>query len=210
MIFLRPHLGEYVRNCWLRTPLSPECASTLYGPRVAKRPSPKRRQTDAPAAGHDSAAHWATAIFIAGTVAIVPGGLNRFVIAKFAVVCVAAVIAWGGAQARGRLDPVIQVCLALGASFLLLATILSADPVTQFLGRGPRYEGVLGLSVYVIALGLGARLLGPARSQRDVDVAIQALSIAVLIVVALAVLEGSGLRPLASNVSRPLRCCKAA
>ncbi len=93
--------------------------------------------------------------------------------------------------------------LALGGLLLLLAGLAATAPVAQLLGRPPRYEGLLALSVYLGALFAGARLLGAAQAPGASAWMLDVLSVAALAIWIEAALEATGLRPLASNVSRP-------
>ena len=84
-----------------------------------------------------------------------------------------------------------------------MAALTATAPGAQLLGRSPRYEGVLALSVYLGALVAGARLLGTGQAPGASAWMLDVLSVTALAIGIEAALEAAGLRPLASNVSRP-------
>ena len=131
-----------------------------------------------------------------------PGALDRFVFPKLAIGATGVMLALS-VPARGRLPRAATVGLCASATVLLFAALSSGAPVSQLLGRAPRYEGVIALSVYGGALLAGARLLGPGRAPGSTAWLLDGLSVAALAIGAEAVLEAAGLRPLLSNVSRP-------
>jgi hypothetical protein len=105
---------------------------------------------------------------------------------------------------RGDAFPAQPVAiLCCGALVLLAAALAGSTPVTQLIGRAPRYEGVLVLPVYLGALLAGARLLGVDRARGSTAWFLRWLSIAALAVAVEAVLETAGLGLLASSVARP-------
>ncbi len=141
------------------------------------------------------------ALAVSGAV-ILPGALNRFVFPKLAVAAAGIALAATVAP-RGRLSGPARAVLMLGALLLVAAALVGATPVAQLVGRAPRYEGLLALSVYVGAGAAGARLLGPARPRGSMAWFLDWLALASLLIALEAVLETAGLRPLASDVSRP-------
>ncbi len=138
---------------------------------------------------------------IAGAV-FLPGALDRFVFPKLAVAAAGVTLALT-VPARGRLPRGVIGMVALAGVLLLAAALASTAPLSQLLGRPPRYEGVLALSVYLGALIAGARLLGAGAVPGARAWLLDVLSITALAIGVEAVLEAVGLRPLASNVSRP-------
>jgi O-antigen ligase len=86
---------------------------------------------------------------------------------------------------------------------LLISALFSDSPLTALLGRAPRSEGALVLAVYLLAGLSGARLLGPGRSARAVQLALKTMAWCVIVVAGVAVLESLGARPLSSNLDRP-------
>ena len=131
-----------------------------------------------------------------------PGALDRFVFPKLAVAAIGVMLALT-VPGRGRLPREVIGMLGLGGLLLLVAALTSAAPLAQLLGRSPRYEGVVGLSVYLGALIAGARLLGARQTPGASAWMLDVLSVAALAIGIEAALEATGLRPLASNVSRP-------
>ena len=144
----------------------------------------------------------ALALLAVGTVAFMPGALDRFVFVKVALVASGVALAYT-APARGRLSPRIVALLSFGALLLLVATLREAAPLTALVGRSPRFEGVFVLPVYVGAAAAGARLLGPHRAAGSTAWFMNCLALAAVLVGVEAALELSGLRPLATNVARP-------
>lgn len=144
----------------------------------------------------------ALALLAVGTVAFMPGALDRFVFLKVAVMAVGVALAFS-VPARDRLSPRVVAILCLGAVILLAATLREASPLTALVGRSPRFEGVFILPVYVGAAGAGARLLGPHRAEGSTAWFMKWLALAAVLVGIEAALEFAGLRPLASNVARP-------
>jgi O-antigen ligase len=134
--------------------------------------------------------------------AFLPRALDRFVFPKLAVVAVAAAIATLCPR-RGRLPRAVVLLVAAGVAVLGIATFASASPLIAFLGRGPRYEGVFVLPVYLAAGAAGAWLLGPARRRGAVPWWLRALVVMAVAVAVEAVLEAFGLRPLPTDVARP-------
>jgi O-antigen ligase len=145
---------------------------------------------------------WALALLAIGTAAFLPLALNRFVFPKLVVVGAGVLLALL-VPARGRLPRAAVVIVCLGAVCLLAAALTGAAPGEQLVGGPPRYEGVLVLPVYAGALVSGARLLGIGRARGATSWFLRWLAVAAIAVGLEAVLEAAGLRPLASNVSRP-------
>ncbi len=131
-----------------------------------------------------------------------PGALDRFVFPKLVVAAVGVMLALT-LSARGRLPREVLGMLGLGGLLLLAAALTSSAPLAALIGRPPRYEGVIALSVYVGALIAGARLLGAGQTPGASAWLLDVLSVAALAIGLEAALEATGLRPLASNVSRP-------
>jgi O-antigen ligase len=144
----------------------------------------------------------ALALLAIGTVAFMPGALDRFVFLKVAVIASGVALAFT-VPARNRLSPRIVTILSLGSIVLLVATLREAAPLTALVGRSPRFEGVFVLPVYVGAAVAGARLLGPDRAEGSTAWFMKWLAFAAVLVGIEAALEFTGLRPLASSVARP-------
>lgn len=145
---------------------------------------------------------WALALLALSGAAILPEALNRFVFPKLAVVYLGVLLS-ASIAARGRLPRAAVALVTAGAIVLLIAALGGETPLVQLIGRGPRYEGVVGLAAYVGAGVAGARLLGYARARGSTGWFLRWLAVASLAIGIEAVLEAAGLRPLASNVARP-------
>lgn len=142
----------------------------------------------------------AVVLLVAGPVAVwLPGGMFPFVLPKLSAVLAGVVLA-ALAGPRGRLPRGLVLTLAAGALWLVVCAVAGADPGTALVGAAGRYEGVLAVSAYAGALWSGARLLAqgpdgtvsPARPVLEATAAVVALA-----VVAVALLEAVGLRPVA-------------
>lgn len=144
----------------------------------------------------------ALALLAIGTIAFMPGALDRFVFLKVAFMAGGISFAFL-APARGRLPPKVLAFLVLGAVILLIATFRESAPLTALVGRAPRFEGIFVLPVYVGAAAAGARVLGPDRAAGSTEWFLKWLAFAAVLVGVEASLELSGLRPLATNVARP-------
>jgi hypothetical protein len=151
----------------------------------------------------DVIAHVALGLLVLGTLAVVPGGLNQYVLGKYAVVLGGAALAWGWGPRHGRLPRSVAVVVGAGAGWLLVRAITSDAPSTALAGGWPRHEGVLGLSAYVATLAVGARLLGPAAPDRTWQRLERFVAVGALAVAGVAVLEALGAGPLASTSPRP-------
>jgi O-antigen ligase len=135
-------------------------------------------------------------------VAVLPGGLNPFVLLKLAVIAAALALA-ATAPPRGRLPASVKCLLAAAGAVLLLAALASATPLQQILGRPPRYEGALGLTLYTGALFAGARLLGPQRDATSLACLTRLLSLAAIAAGSVAAVEALGGDPLGVAPARP-------
>ncbi len=145
---------------------------------------------------------WAILLLAVSGAGFLPGALDRFVFPKLALAAAGVMLAFS-VPARGSL-PRPAVWLLLAAAVILLSAALTGDaPLPQFLGRPPRYEGVVALAVYLGALVAGARLLGPRRAPGSTAWLLDGVAVAALAIGIEAALEAAGLRPLVSNVSRP-------
>ncbi|HEY3544961.1 MAG TPA: O-antigen ligase family protein [Propionicimonas sp.] len=91
--------------------------------------------------------------------------------------------------AAGLPRPVL-LAVGVGVAWFLVAAATSATPALSILGRYPRYEGVLAVLGYCLAMAAGARLLGPSAPQnRDFftsSIAVAAVVTAVVAVIQLA------------------------
>jgi hypothetical protein len=137
----------------------------------------------------------------AAPLAVVPGGLTRFVFAKLLVLALALVL---GAYLlpQGRLPRSVVVALAAGGLVFVAAALAGDTPVASLVGRWPRYEGLPVLGLYVGALWLGARVVGRGLA-RTIHVA-HALGAMSLVLCLFSVLEKVGSSPLGpSDLARP-------
>jgi Flp pilus assembly protein TadD len=127
-----------------------------------------------------------------------PGALDRWVLPKILVLGVAALFAVF-AVPRGRLPRGVVITLGIGVVVLVIAALAGETPLASVLGVWPRFEGLVTGGAYLLALWLGARLLGSG-DRTAVELPIATLS---LLVGALSLIEALGLRPIATNLARP-------
>ena len=133
---------------------------------------------------------------------VLPGALNRFVFVKLAAVALAVALALTAAPvARLRREATLAMWSA--AAVLVVGALAGAEPVAQLIGRAPRYEGVVSLSVYGAAVALGAWLLGSPNRRVLRRHAVRATAVAASLVALVAAAEAVGLRPLATTTARP-------
>jgi len=155
-------------------------------------------------AGRSSARIATVAILLAvlASVVFLPGGLNRWVLPKDAVMASAALLATFVVPA-GRLPRWLLAVLAAAGLLLVVAALSSSEPAAQLLGRFPRYEGLVSLPVYAAALWAGARLFGPGSDPGRRKALTQAAALAAVLLGSVASLEATGLRPIPSDLTRP-------
>jgi len=131
-----------------------------------------------------------------------PDALDRWILPKLVVVGVAGLVAVR-ATPRGRLPRWAWLLLGVAVVVLVLGALFGGSPGSALLGRWPRFEGLLGGLGYLLALLLGAHLLGPgatARERASLSAPVVVLS---LLVGAVSLLEAVGLRPFPSDLARP-------
>jgi Flp pilus assembly protein TadD len=133
---------------------------------------------------------------------VLPGALNRFVFIKLTLGAAALACALM-AGLPGRLQRSSRILLILAGVTLASAALLGQAPVAQLVGRAPRYEGMLALSVYVGALLMGAWLLGSGANPALRAHLIKATAVAASLIAIVALLEALGLHPQATSASRP-------
>jgi len=131
-----------------------------------------------------------------------PGALNRFVFIKLTLGAAALACALM-ATLPGRVPRGSRVLLILAGITLASSALLGQAPLAQLIGRAPRYEGLVALSVYVGALLTGAWLLGPGANPVLRSHLVKATAVAASLIAFVAVLEALGLHPLATSTSRP-------
>lgn len=144
----------------------------------------------------------AVCLAVCAAFAFDPFGFDRWVFAKELVMLIAALCALR-VSSPGQLPRWFYWWLAAAAAVLTVAAALGSTPVAQWFGRWPRYEGVFTLSVYALAVWLGARLLGGAAAEHRARAARIALAVALGVTAFIAVLETFGLRPISSDLARP-------
>jgi O-antigen ligase len=138
---------------------------------------------------------------VAGAV-VVPFALNRFVFGKIAVVALALAMAMT-IPPRGRLTARARVALVAAAVVIVGAVAAGAMPLAQALGRGPRYEGLPTLGLYLGCCAAGARLLGPDRTRGAMAWFLRTLAVVAVVVGVQATCEAHGLHLLRTAVARP-------
>jgi Flp pilus assembly protein TadD/O-antigen ligase len=143
------------------------------------------------------------AIWILGLAPAVflPGALNRFVFIKLAFGAAALACALM-AGLPGRLQRGSRIGLILTGITLAAAALLGQAPIAQLIGRAPRYEGLVALSVYLGAFLMGAWLLGPGTNPVLRAHLVRATAVAASLIAFVALLEAVGLHPLATSASR--------
>ena len=146
--------------------------------------------------------HAAIVCAVLATVAFLPGAMDRWTFPKLTLAAIAALLAAFG-PSTGRIPRSIAVLIAVACSVLAAAAVLGGSPLAQFLGRWPRYEGAVSISVYIAMIWAGARLLGPLVHRRALDTFYEALSWATVAIAALATCEALGWDPLPSDLTRP-------
>ena len=144
----------------------------------------------------------ALALFALSGAVFLPDAFDRFDFPKLAVYAVAIALAVSVAP-RGRLPRAVLVAVAAGVLLLAVGALNSDAALTRLIGRPPRYEGLIGLSIYIGAAVSGARLLGPLRAHGASVWFLDWLALATIAVAVIAVLETAGHYPLQSNVARP-------
>jgi O-antigen ligase len=135
------------------------------------------------------------------SVVVLPGALNRFVFGKLAVAALGVALA-AVAPARGRLPRAATALLAVAAGLLLTAALTEPVPRAALAGLPPRYEGGIGLPIYLGALVAGARLLGVGRARGASACFLRWLSVAAIAVGLVALLDELGVRLLTSSTAR--------
>lgn len=133
---------------------------------------------------------------------LLPGGEDRFALAKLAALALAVVI---GLHARptGWLPRWAVIGLVAGSVWLVLAASVSEAPWAQLWGRWPRYEGLITLPVLAGALWLGARTLGPDAPKAARITAERAIMMLAALVTGVALLQVLGAPLLQTPAGRP-------
>jgi O-antigen ligase len=109
------------------------------------------------------------------------------------------------APPRGAVPKGLAIVLAIGVGVFVVAALAGAGPLLSLLGRYPRYEGVVTVLGYALALVAGCRLLGPAghagRRLFLSSVAVAALVTAAVSIAQLAIDPGARVIGLLGNSS---------
>lgn len=135
-----------------------------------------------------------------------PYGFDRWVFPKEFLLVLAAIVASLVVPAS-RLPRFMWWWFAAAFAVLVATSIVASAPFAQFMGRWPRYEGLVSLAAYALAVVLGATLLGGNPRDRDVrsmgDVYLAALAAGLSVTAVVAGLEAAGLRPIPTDLDRP-------
>jgi O-antigen ligase len=140
-------------------------------------------------------------LIVLSPVAVVPGGLDRYTWPTIAVAATGAALVIGSSPRPGLPRPVL-VLLGVGAGVHLAAALASGVPLAAFLGRAPRYEGVLVLAAYAGCLVAGAATLNSRMTGHTRRTLTRAAASAVLLAAGVGVLAELGLELLPSANSR--------
>lgn len=159
------------------------------------------RAVAATVVGGDRVGVVAVWVLVLAPAAVLPGGLDRFLLPSLAVTGIGLLLAVV-ARPAGRLPHAIVAATAAGLVWLTVAALTGDAPLAQLFGRWPRYEGVVALPAYVGALAAGAVLLGPAAGQDRRRAVPRAAAVLAVLVGGVAVLRALGLEVLSSTVSR--------
>ncbi len=141
-------------------------------------------------------------LVVLSTIALLPGAADRWVLPKVAIAVIGCGIA-AFSRRTGRISTPVAVGIGLGALVLLICALLGAAPVSQLLGRAPRYEGLVTLPSYAAALWTGARSVGPGAPVARRETVYAAIATVSVVVGIVSILESFGFRPVPSDLGRP-------
>lgn len=119
------------------------------------------------------------------------------------VILAAAVTLGAVARPGGALPRWLLMVLGAAATMLVISVVAAGAPWAQVWGRWPRYEGLVALPVYVGAIWLGARLLGPRHRASTFGPLLRASSVVGILLGLVSIAEAAGLRPIPSDAARP-------
>jgi len=145
-------------------------------------------------------ARWGAVLLGVAPAVILPGGIDRHTLPKAAVATVGAVLVL--TVPATRLPRRISIVIGAGAVLLVVAALLGAAPLTQLLGRAPRFEGVVVGAAYIFVFLAGTRVFTPTRPELFA-VFSKAFAIATVAVGGVALIETAGLQPLGGEEQRP-------
>lgn len=151
------------------------------------------------------AERWAILAISLAVLAIVvffPGAFSRWDMPKVLVFGGAVLLACL-ARPAGRVSRAVAGLCVAGALILVIAALVSSQPLTALGGRWPRSGGFVLASAVGAGIWLGARLLGPAAGRARQNAWVLSVSAASLVLAVVSVLEAVGLRPIASDLARP-------
>lgn len=135
-------------------------------------------------------------LMVLSTLAVLPGGFSRFVLAKLLVVAVACLVA-ATLPAQGRLPRSVVWSLAAGLVVFVAASLAGDTPTASLVGRWPRYEGLPVVALYAGSAWVGARVAGRGHA-RAVQL-VHALGAMSLVLFACTVLDTLGHSPLGAT-----------
>ncbi|MCW2751174.1 MAG: hypothetical protein JWR83_2284 [Aeromicrobium sp.] len=150
----------------------------------------------------DRVASAALALFPMSTLAVLPGGFERFTFPKLLVVSIALVCAFCVPRSAS-FPPTVTGLAALVVAVFTVAALAGESPVAALLGRWPRYEGLPVLLVYGGSAVAGARLLG-GRDAAHISRFLGACRVVAVALFVTSTMDAAG-HPLlgASDVTRP-------
>jgi O-antigen ligase len=125
------------------------------------------------------------------SVAFLPGALDMWELPKVIMVALACLFAVLASPA-GRVPTWMWMLIALASAVLVVAAISGAAPVSQLMGRWPRYEGAVTIPAYVGACWCGARVLGPGASRETREFGVRLFAFSSIAVGLIAILENVG------------------
>lgn len=143
----------------------------------------------------------AVGLAFASSLAVAPGALSPWPLAKVLVFAGATLLALSLAP-RGRLPRWVTFGVLAAVGVLVIAAAVSPDPVSALLGRWPRYEGIVAVPGYALALIVGARLLGPAASPAERRFVVSCTAVVAAILAVSSILDAVGVDLLAGDLDR--------
>lgn len=130
-----------------------------------------------------------------------PGMFDRWVFPKLLVAMVGAGCALA-ARGTGRLPGWLRWWLLAAGLVLVTSALMGDTPMAQLVGRWPRYEGLVGLPVYVLAMWAGSRLLGGHGATGRLWALWATVACGAVVAAVVATAEASGMHPIATTQAR--------
>ncbi|CAN5256038.1 hypothetical protein BH11ACT5_BH11ACT5_19100 [soil metagenome] len=143
----------------------------------------------------------AAILAIGSSLAVVPWALNRFTLGPLILIGVAGVVSFAVVP-RGSLPRWMPLLLLTGAAVLLTAALASGQPVAAILGRWPRYEGLVAVGGYALALVVGARLFGRPATGREERSTVLVVTVVAAVHALASILDALGLSLLPGTLDR--------